>query len=71
MPSNMLGRALPVASTAARPNIGSNALRQTRFEARSRRRYGDWSILDIPTFLLWLEEEADDDVPDPQDPYPY
>jgi hypothetical protein len=62
---------LPVATAAARSNIGSNTIRQTRFDARSRRRYGDWSILDIPTYLLWLEEEAEDDLPDPDNPSAY
>jgi hypothetical protein len=48
---------------AARFQFGSHANRQSRFEARSRRRYGDWSVLDIPTVLLWMD---DDDTPDPE-----
>jgi len=68
--SSTLGRALPVASVPARSNIGSNAARQSRFDARARRRYGDWSVLDIPAALLWLEA-ADDDILDPENPYAY
>jgi hypothetical protein len=61
----------PFAATAgSRGHVGSYMNRQTRFDARSRRRYGDWSILEIPTFMLWLEE-ADDEAPDPENPYAY
>jgi hypothetical protein len=65
-----LGRPSQAATTAAGSNIGSNAARQSRFDARSRRRYGDWSILDLPAVLLWLDE-TDNDVPDPENPFPY
>ena len=63
-------RPAQVASAAARSNLGSNADRQSRFDARSRRRYGDWSVLDIPIALLWLEA-ADDDILDQDNPYAY
>ena len=33
-----------------------NSDRQTRHDARERRRRGDWEILEIPTALLWLDE---------------
>jgi predicted alpha/beta hydrolase len=65
-----LSRPSQVATTAARTNIGSHADRQSRFDARSRRRYGDWSLLDIPLALLWLDE-VDNDIPDPDNPSPY
>jgi hypothetical protein len=46
--------------SSARVNsyVGAHTDRQRRFEARSARRDGDWFILDIPTPLLWLEEEC-------------
>jgi hypothetical protein len=65
-----LSRPSQVATTAASSNIGSHTDRQRRFDARSRRRYGDWSVLDLPAVLLWLDE-ADNDVPDPDNPFPY
>lgn len=43
-------------ATSARSYIGVNNDRQSRFEARSARRWGDWSILEFPTHLLWLDE---------------
>lgn len=36
---------------------GVNTDRQSRFEARSARRWGDWGILEFPAPLLWLETE--------------
>ena len=35
---------------------GANTGRQSRFEARSARRWGDWGVLGVPLPLLWLEE---------------
>lgn len=46
-----------ISSEAVRTNIGSHAGRRQRYDARARRRDGDWSILGVPTALLWLEEE--------------
>lgn len=34
---------------------GANTDRQTRFEARSARRWGDWGILEVPTAILWMD----------------
>jgi hypothetical protein len=34
---------------------GINQSRQSRFEARSARRWGDWSILEFPAPVLWLD----------------
>jgi hypothetical protein len=60
-------RIMPVVSPIFRgisvSNVGSYADRENRFEARSRRRYGDWSVLDIPTVLLWMDVAPD---PDPE-----
>lgn len=53
------------ARTASTPTIAPsraasyarvNTDRQTRFDARARRRGGDWDILEIPTALLWLDD---------------
>jgi hypothetical protein len=35
--------------------VGVNTDRQRRFESRAARRYGDWSILEFPTPVLWLD----------------
>jgi hypothetical protein len=35
---------------------GAYADRQSRFEVRTARRYGDWGVLAIPTAALWFEE---------------
>ena len=48
-------------ATAVNPSLVSkyskvNTDRQTRQDARERRRRGDWDILEIPTALLWLDE---------------
>jgi hypothetical protein len=48
---------------AFRGHNGSHMNRQSRFDARSRRRYGDWSVLGVPTVLLWIDDDAD---PDPE-----
>lgn len=41
-----------------RNNRGSNRDRQSRFDSRSRRRWGDWDILEVATPLLWLDDEC-------------
>jgi len=35
---------------------GGNLDRQTRFDLRSQRRWGDWGILEFPSALLWFDE---------------
>ena len=35
---------------------GVNLDRQSRFQARSARRWGDWSVLEIATPVLWLDD---------------
>jgi hypothetical protein len=37
--------------------VGAHSDRLRRFEARSARRSGDWSILEFPRSLLWLYSE--------------
>lgn len=49
-----LGR-LPQARPV-RPSPGSLATRQSRFEARSDQRWGNWWILEVPTALLWAAD---------------
>jgi len=39
------------------PYMGVYSDRLRRFEARSARRWGDWSILEFPRPLLWLYNE--------------
>lgn len=59
-------RPLPVTSTARPPAaavqpykyVGANADRRLRFDSRADRRWGDWSILELQTPLLWLEADA-------------
>jgi len=46
-----------ISSAAIHTNIGSHVDRRQRYDARARRRDGDWSVLGVPTALLWLEEE--------------
>lgn len=46
-----------ISSEVVRTNLGSHAGRRQRYDARARRRDGDWSVLGVPTALLWLEEE--------------
>lgn len=46
-----------VSSGTFRSQVKSHITRESRFEARSRRRYGDWSILDVPTVLLWIDDD--------------
>ena len=45
-----------VAGRSARSYVGAHNDRQSRFEARTARRYGDWGILAIPTSILWFDE---------------
>jgi hypothetical protein len=72
MRPDVVGLVRPVVATIGRANIASNAARQSRFDARSRRRYGDWSALDLPAALLWFEEaEIEDGATDPDDPFAY
>ena len=35
---------------------GINTTRQERFQARERRRWGDWTYWGVPAPLLWLED---------------
>jgi hypothetical protein len=68
-----LGRPVvaPVVATAG-ANIAGNPARQNRFDDRSRRRYGDWSVLGGPAALLWLEAaEMEDAATDPDNPNSY
>ncbi len=37
---------------------GVNAGRQSRFDQRSARRWGDWGILGVPGYMLWLENDC-------------
>ena len=59
----------PVSPGRSNQYRGVLANRQTRFDARSDRRYGDWSFLELPTAMLWLDSEllateaADDQPP--------
>lgn len=46
-----------ISGTRAGSYVGAHADRQRRFEARSDRRWGDWSILELPIPLLWLYTE--------------
>jgi hypothetical protein len=53
--TNLFSGAGPVQQT--RLNL-VNVDRQSRFEARAERRWGNWgSFLEFPPFLLWLETE--------------
>jgi hypothetical protein len=55
MNTNLFSAAGPVPQ--ARFNL-VNTDRQSRFEARAGRRWGNWdSFLEFPTSLLWLETE--------------
>ena len=46
------------AVNTSNPLTGVNTDRQTRFEARAARRWGDWDgYLIFPAPLLWLETE--------------
>lgn len=48
-----------ISSDALRSHTSSYVGRQSRYDARARRRGGDWSVLGVPTALLWLIEEDD------------
>ena len=37
---------------------GGNTTRQSRFDLRSQRRWGDWGLLEFPSALLWFDEEC-------------
>lgn len=49
-------RAVAPSGTKFNAYAGSNADRQSRFESRSARRWGDWGVLNIPTAVLWFDE---------------
>ena len=53
------GSLFPSRTTGAQPQAntytGGNTDRQTRFELRSRRRWGDWGVLEFPSPLLWFD----------------
>jgi hypothetical protein len=49
----------PLTGLLVRSYPGTYAGRQTRFDARSWRRYGDWSVLGVPAVLLWLDNDPD------------
>jgi hypothetical protein len=53
--TNLFNSAEPVART----ELGLSSLnRQSRFDARAERRWGNWGgFLEFPTPLLWLETE--------------
>ena len=69
----MLGRPSGVGGggMAVRSHIGSYVGRQSRFDARSWRRYGDWSVLGIDAALLWLEDDVDQSAVDQENLYGY
>ena len=46
-----------VSSARVGSYVGAHADRQRRFEARSARRLGDWTILGVPTPILWLDDD--------------
>lgn len=50
-----LGSTANLSSSVVNSYTKVNADRQTRQQARERRRRGDWDILEIPTALLWLD----------------
>lgn len=45
--------------------VRAHADRQSLFEARSARRWGDWSILGVPTAILWLDNPCVPTIEDP------
>jgi len=56
----------PAYNAPSRASAGSYVRRMDRFDARSRRRYGDWGALDLPVLMLWAAEsnfapDCDDD----------
>jgi hypothetical protein len=48
-----------ISGEAIRSHTGSYVDRQQRYDARARRRDGDWSVLGVPTALLWVIAEDD------------
>lgn len=50
-----VGRMTNLSSSVINSYTKVNVDRQTRQQARERRRRGDWDILEIPTALLWLD----------------
>ena len=50
-----MGTTMNLSSSVVNSYSKVNADRQTRQEARERRRRGDWDILEIPTAFLWLD----------------
>ena len=50
-----VGRTKNLSSSVVNSYAKVHADRQTRQQARERRRRGDWDILEIPTALLWLD----------------
>jgi hypothetical protein len=52
----------PERYTGAQPRANTytagNMDRQTRFQLRSRRRWGDWGVLEFPSALLWFDDEC-------------
>jgi len=45
-----------LSSAAVRPFVGSHIDRQSRFAARSARRWGDWGVVEVPTAVLWFDD---------------
>lgn len=60
-----MGRTANLSSSVINSYSKINTDRQSRHEARERRRNGDWDILGIPTALLWLEDVCAAAVVDP------
>jgi len=46
-----------IVNPSAFQSSASYIARQSRFDERSRRRYGDWSVLGVPAMLLWLDDD--------------
>jgi len=44
-----------VSNASYRSPAGSYAVRMNRYNARERRRGGDWADLDLPILMLWAE----------------
>jgi hypothetical protein len=57
-------RQTPLGSTIRRPQSGAHADRRSRQDARAWRRYGDWSVLDVPTVLLWVDDDSNSNCDD-------
>jgi len=61
---NRAGRSTSLSASVVNSYSKVNTNRQSRQDARERRRRGDWDILEIPTALLWLDVCAAE-APDP------